>query len=97
MTRKDANMKLKPALLLGALALAGCADLSPTVDLHHGAALRQARLAQTIDPQAAQRAGDVSGIDGKAAREAMKRYVDSFKEPPPTINVINIGGSVAGQ
>jgi hypothetical protein len=26
----------------------------------------------------------------------MDRYVDSFKAPPPTMNVINIGGSLTG-
>jgi hypothetical protein len=38
----------------------------------------------------------VSGLDGQAAREAMGRYHDSFKKPPPSFNVINIGGSIAG-
>ena len=33
-------------------------------------------------------------MDGKAARETMMRYQDSFKEPPPAVNVINIGGAI---
>ena len=35
-------------------------------------------------------------MDGRAAREAVGRYQDSFKSPPPVVNVINIGGSVGG-
>jgi hypothetical protein len=38
----------------------------------------------------------VSGIDGRAAKESIKRYQDSFKEPPPVTNVINIGGGLGG-
>jgi hypothetical protein len=35
-------------------------------------------------------------MDGKAAAEALGRYQDSFKTPPPVVNVINIGGAVGG-
>jgi hypothetical protein len=32
----------------------------------------------------------VSGLDGKAGKESMDRYDESFKTPPKTFNVINI-------
>jgi hypothetical protein len=86
-------------LTLWAIALlaAGCADTpTPHYDAQMGAAVRAARLAMTIDPAAGSRPDDVTGIDGRAAKEAVKRYQDSFKEPPPVVNVINIGGAIGG-
>jgi hypothetical protein len=79
------------------LLCAGCAETpTPTYDAHFGEAIRQARFAMTIDPNAGQRPDNGSGIDGRAARESIKRYQDSFKEPPPVTNVINIGGGLGG-
>ena len=51
-----------------------------------------ARAAQTINPSASLNKDPVSGVDGQAAKEAMGRYHDSFKTPPPTFNVINVTG-----
>lgn len=80
-------------LLVPAL-LAGCA-VSPTphYDARFGDAVRQARQAQTLNPQPSSTAAQ--GIDGMAAKAASDRYVNSFKSPPPPVNVINIGGSIA--
>jgi hypothetical protein len=86
-------------LTLWAIALlaAGCADTpTPHYDARMGTAVRDARLAMTIDPAAGSRPDNVTGIDGRAAKEAVKRYQDSFKEPPPVVNVINIGGAIGG-
>lgn len=80
-------------LLLGAALLAGCAGTTPTYDARHGDAVRQARLAMTIDPGAGASGDTVAGLDGRAAHEAIGQYVDSFKAPPPVVNVINIGGA----
>jgi predicted component of type VI protein secretion system len=74
--------------------LAGCST-TPNYDKHFGDAVRQARLAMTINPNASDNPDQVAGIDGKAAGESITRYQDSFKAPPPVVNVINIGG-VAG-
>ncbi|MGZ5181064.1 MAG: hypothetical protein ACXWC2_11325 [Ramlibacter sp.] len=84
---------IRVALLLPAL-LAGCA-ISPTphYDARFGDAVRQARAAQILNPQPSGKA--VQGIDGMAAKAASDRYVNSFKAPPPPVNVINIGGSIA--
>jgi hypothetical protein len=80
-----------------ALLAAGCANTpTPRYDAQIGAAVRNARLAMTIDPAAGNRADEAKGIDGRAAKEALKRYQESFKEPPPVTNVINIGGAIGG-
>lgn len=84
---------LLPAALLAAL-LAGCATTSPTpnYDLRFGDAVREARARQTLNPAAASPAG-TPGMDGRAAREAVILYQGTFRQPPPVVNVINIGGA----
>lgn len=71
--------------------LAGCST-TPNYDTRFGDAVRQARIAMTINPQAGANPDPATGTDGQAAREALTRYRDSFKAPPPVVNVINIGG-----
>jgi hypothetical protein len=75
--------------------LAGCST-TPHYDARFGDAVRHARLAMTINPNGSANPDQVAGMDGQAAREAMTRYQDSFKAPPPVVNVINIGGSIGG-
>jgi hypothetical protein len=75
--------------------LAGCST-TPHYDKHFGDAVRQAKLAMTINPNASANPDPVAGIDGQAATEAFGRYQTSFKEPPPVVNVINIGGTTGG-
>ncbi len=79
--------------LAAAILLAGCSS-APNYDARFGDAVRQARLTQTIDPLAGRNPDQVAGIDTEAALHAQKRYHDSFKEPPPVTNVINIGGAM---
>jgi hypothetical protein len=81
--------------LLAPLLLAACASSTPYYDARFGDAVRDARLRMTLNPGAAS-ADPVSGMDGVAAREAAVRYQDSFKTPPPVVNVINIGGAIGG-
>lgn len=84
-------------LLLLAGLLAGCATSNtPNYDARFGHAVRQARQAMTLNPGAGLAATPMA-LDGKAAREATERYHDSFKAPPPVMNVINIGGAVGGR
>jgi len=70
--------------------LAGCST-TPRYDAHFGDAVRQARKAMTIDPAASGNRDPAAGMDGQAAHEAIGRYHDSLKAPPPVVNVINIG------
>lgn len=78
-------------LAFASTTLAGCA-VTPELDQHFGDAVATNRLAQTLSPQGS--AVPVMGMDGKAGKEVMGRYLDSFKSPPPAINVINIGGDL---
>jgi hypothetical protein len=71
--------------------LAGCST-TPHYDARFGDAVRQAKSAMTINPKASTNPDPAAGIDGQAASETITRYQDSFKEPPPVVNVINIGG-----
>jgi hypothetical protein len=83
--------------LIAVIALAGCASPTPNYDARFGDAVRQARAAQTLNPNAGAAGPALSGMDGAAAHEAAGRYLDSFKAPPPVVNVINIGGAVGGR
>ena len=86
------------ATLSCALLAAGCAGSpTPNYDARFGEAVRQSRLAMTINPNAGSNPDPIAGMDGKSAREALGKYQESFKEPPPVVPVINIGGAVSGR
>lgn len=87
---------MKTLVALSVLAaLAGCANSpTPNYDQRFGDAVRQARQAQVINPAGGP--APAAGLDGSAAAEAVGRYHESFKAPPPVVNVINIGGAVGG-
>lgn len=88
-------LRLSLTLLLGLLG--GCmTSPTPNYDTKFGDAVRQARQAMTLNPTAGAATGASAGMDGKAGAEAVGRYHDSFKAPPPVVNVINIGGSTGG-
>jgi hypothetical protein len=72
--------------------LAGCTT-TPHYDARFGDAVREARVAMTINPAGPADPDPVAGIDGQSGREAITRYHDSFKAPPPVVNVINIGSA----
>ncbi len=80
---------------LAAALIAGCASSTPNYDMKFGDAVRQARQGMAINTTPAPVEAS-AGIDGRAAREATGRYQESFKTPPPVVNVINIGGNSAG-
>jgi len=94
---------LFPARFAGVLTAASCAALltacassTPVLDANFGNAVRQARAAQTLNPNASANRDPVLGIDGKAGAAAQDRYQESFKSPPKTFEVINIGGGLTG-
>ncbi len=84
--------KLAIALLLGLMT--GCATVTPNYDTKFGDTVRQAKLKMTINPAAGRIPGDMAGMDGIATRNSIILYQDTFKAPPPVVNVINIGGNV---
>ena len=47
-----------------------------------------------INPGAGRIPDEVAGMDGIATRNTIILYQDTFKAPPPVVNVINIGGGV---
>jgi hypothetical protein len=89
-------MKTSLALLLLTLFCGCTTSTTPNYDARFGDAVREARQRMTLNPNAGSNPDSVAGMDGKAAREAFGRYEDSFRSPPPPVNVINIGGSIGG-
>lgn len=90
-------IKQDAVLTLMALSLmAGCVATHPQVDRSAGDAVVSARSAQTLYP-AGTTITEEPGIQGMAAKETINRYYDGFRTPPPTMNVINIGGSLTDQ
>jgi hypothetical protein len=84
------------ALLIASCLLAGCAQPTPQFDATFGDTVRTAVAQQTLNPDASRNNDPVSGIDGKAAHDAMNRYQKSFtKEDKKSSGVtINIGGGM---
>jgi hypothetical protein len=81
--------------------LAGCAtdgstsmgnSVTPQLDARFGDAVRQARALQTLNPTAGRTGDPVIGIDGRAGAAAIERYHESFRSPPQSFDVLNIGG-----
>jgi hypothetical protein len=87
------NMVLKTPLIaaLMALLIGACASPSPHFDQHFGSAINAAQAQQTVNPEASRNTDAVVGIGGTPADSAMKEYHNSFRSPPPTFPVINIG------
>ncbi len=82
-------------LALPLALLAACSTtVTPNYDVTFGSTVREARLKMTIEPDAGKKPDLVVGIDGTAARETVIRYHETFKTPPPVVNVINIGGRI---
>ena len=86
--------KLAIALLLGLMV--GCATVTPNYDTTFGDTVRQAKLKMIINPDAGRNPDEVAGMDGIATRNTILLYQDTFKTPPPVVNVINIGGATGG-
>lgn len=85
------NTKLLGAAL-GLLMLGGCAaSASPDWDAQFGDRVRSLNAQQLITPQApTNNAQTTPATDGRSAREALNRHVESYRSPPPT-TVINVG------
>lgn len=87
--------KITLTLLLGLLA--ACTHITPNYDKKFGDAVRAARQAQTLNASAPADADPVMGLDAQAGVKAQERYQESFKTPPKSFDVINIGAGVSGQ
>lgn len=87
--------KIMIAMLLGLLS--ACTSVRTNFDAKLGDAVRSARQAQTLNPAASTNTDPALGIDARAAVNAQERYQDSFKNPPKSFEVINIGGAMSSQ
>jgi hypothetical protein len=77
-------------LLLSACASTGSA---PSTEARFGESVRATLASQVIHPEAARNANPVLGIDGHAARGALKQYEKTFDAPPaPAALSLTIGG-----
>ena len=87
-------MKKHILILAGlALAAAGCADTRQgRLEMDYGTSQRLAVFNQALDPGAERNLDPVTGLDGQAGAEVMKKYRESFEveKHPSTIN-INVG------
>lgn len=78
--------------------LGGCAiPATPSYDAKFGEAVRQAQALQTLNPDAGKNTDPVTGIDGESGKAAIDRYQESFRAPPQSFDVFNIGGALSGQ
>ena len=89
-------MNNNPAIALLLTLVAGCASVTPNYDAKFGDAVREAKLKMTINPDAGKNPDQVTGMDGKSARETIILYQGTYKAPPPVVNVMNIGGGIGG-
>lgn len=89
MTRTNRILALVPLAL--AVTLGGCVSQTPIVDRHFGEAALAARAQQTFNPDAPKASAVAPGLDGRAAKHALDRYHESFKETQPTGNFFNVG------
>jgi hypothetical protein len=76
--------------------LAACSSVTPNYDVRFGDAVRGALQTQTLNVNAPPNPDKAQSIDARAAVNTLGRYEDSFKAPPVTFDVINIGGAVSG-
>jgi hypothetical protein len=78
--------------------LAGCTAPTPRLDANFGSAVEMAKAQQTLHPEASSNTEPLVGLDGVAVNGLVDRYNQSFKRPPATTNVFNIGvgSSAAG-
>lgn len=85
------RLLLKLLAVSAAGLLSACAPTTPEWDANFGNSVRTAFAQQIINPDASQNTDQVTGMDGRAARETMDRYQKSFKEPAPQPNIFTIG------
>jgi hypothetical protein len=85
---------MKTLYTLTALALFGltaCQATMPRYESEFGDSIRNTFNAQVINPDASNNPDPVTGIDGRAARDAINNYQKSFAMPEPAPNVFNLG------
>ncbi len=79
-------------VVLGATACSVLPEVQSRTDATFGLSVRQAMAAQVANPAAGRGEGAPNRVDAQVAISALTRYRESFKSPPPTFSVINVGG-----
>jgi hypothetical protein len=60
--------------------ISACAQ--PTrLDKNYGRSFKEARVNQTLDPEAEKNLEPVTGLDGKAAQASIEKYRKAFEQP----------------
>ncbi len=86
------------ALAAVALLSTACTTpATPSYDARFGEAVRQAQAMQTLNPDAGKNTDPVIGIDGESGKNAVDGYQESFKAPPRSFEIFDIGGGLQGQ
>jgi hypothetical protein len=90
-------MVMRSIYLMGlgllACAVSGCeTTATPRLDSSFGDSVNAAKAQQTIYPEAPRNPDPVAGLGGTPAKDSVDRYHNTFKEPPPTFTIINVGG-----
>ena len=94
----QASLAFLSILLITSSQLAGCINqTTPALDSTFGNSVRATRQAQTLNPGPPEQSDPTRGLDSKAAVNLIERYQDSYKSPPKTFEVLNLGGAVSGQ
>ncbi|MES2500741.1 MAG: hypothetical protein V4570_09400 [Pseudomonadota bacterium] len=78
-------------LLIVTNSLVACVQTMPRYEAEFGETIRNTMNAQVINPDAGNNPDPVTGIDGRAARDAVNNYQKSFAKPEPAPNVFNLG------
>ncbi len=82
--------RLLPAALAVGL-LSACVNESPLLDARWSQSLTQARVRHTAHPGAASTDRGPIETDGHIARLGIERMHQSYENPPPPVNVLNLG------
>jgi type IV pilus biogenesis protein CpaD/CtpE len=88
------NFKISVLFVVITSCLGACAETAPRTEAEFGNATRATLKAQIINPDAGKEANTVTGLDGRAARDAVDSYQRSFADPAPRPapnNQFNIG------
>jgi hypothetical protein len=82
------------SVVLLVCAAGGCeTTVTPRLDSRFGDSVNAAKAQQTINPDASRNTDPVAGLGGTPAKDSVDRYHNTFKEPPPTFTIINVGGA----
>jgi len=96
--QRHASLPFISILVIAISQLAGCINqTTPALDSTFGNSVRATRQAQTLNPAPQEQSDPTQGLDAKAAVNLIERYQDSYKSPPKTFEVLNLGGAVSGQ